>query len=179
MNRFKLLKCFLIATLGILFFSKTAHADMVFPAIAHQFMIISVIPSYWPIVMAALILIVEAFFIKKLLSISFILSLINSFAINLISSIAGIFITNVFSSGIFAYDNMRAGTYLGLIPGYILTVLLEAALLFLITLLIKQKLKVDSLIKTTMTMNFFSYLIILLGMIIADIITKGANFSTY
>ena len=71
---------------------------------------------------------------------------------------------------------MRLGTYLGLIPGYVSTVLLEGLLLFLITLVIKRKPLMTISMKTSAIMNFFSYMIILFGILIVDFMTKGANF---
>ena len=186
MHKLKLLRCFVITALGLLIFVKSSYADLVFPAIAHQFMISLVVPSYYSVIIAVLILLVESFFIQKILVINYIISFIISFIINLISSIAGVFIVTLLEGwtrdicmGLFGYSNMRLGTYLGMIPGYILTVLLEGVLLFLIALIIRNKQKIISCMKTSAIMNCCSYLIILIGVIIADIMTKGANFKTY
>ena len=81
--------------------------------------------------------------------------------------------------GVFSYGNMRLGTYLGLIPGYILTVLLEGVVLFLIARVIKRKVKIIDCAKTSMFMNFFSYLVILAGIFIVDFFTGGKYFQTY
>lgn len=156
-----------------------AYANIVFPAIAHQFMVSIVVPSYWSMILAILILIIESLFISKLFRLNFIFSFILSFFINLISSVSGVFITNFFSDGIFAYKNMKLGTYLGMIPGYVLTVILEGLLLFLISLLIKIKIRLFNCIKTSIIMNLFSYLILLAGILIADFATKGKVFNTY
>jgi len=186
MGKLKCLSGLLITVVMVLFCVRDSYANLVFPAVAHQFMVSLVIPSYWSIVMALLILIVETFFIKKLFTVNYIISFIFSFIINAISSIAGAFIVTFFefparkiSGGIFAYANMRLGTYVGMVPGYILTVLLEGVLLFLIALIMKKKLKMSPCMKTSAIMNCFSYLIIIIGVIIADIMTKGANFKTY
>jgi len=182
MKRIKML----MIVFSLLFFSTKAYADIVFPAIAHQFMVGMVVPSYYSVIMAVLILLIETFFIQKLFAINYIISFIVSFIVNLISSILGVFIvgflelgTRYICMGLFGYSNMRLGTYLGMIPGYLLTVLCEAALLFQIALMIKKKVKTTECIKTSAIMNFLSYLIILIGVIIADIVTKGANFKTF
>ncbi|MDD5596107.1 MAG: hypothetical protein PHY94_07710 [Candidatus Omnitrophica bacterium] len=164
-----------------------AYANVVFPAIANQFMISTVVRSYYSVLMAILILFIEAIFIRKLFSINFIWSFIISFVINLLSSIAGMALTGLtFGSGrltgiagILGYKNMRLGTYLGLIPGYFLTVILEGCLLILVALVINSKVKRASIFKTSMTMNLFSYLVILVGIIIADIATGGKVFNTF
>ncbi|MFA5200469.1 MAG: hypothetical protein WC442_06180 [Candidatus Omnitrophota bacterium] len=186
MNKAKVLKGLLFTFLGILFFTESLYADIVFPAIAHQFMVSLVVPSYYSIVLAVLIILVETFFIQRLFTLNFIISVILSFIINLISSVAGVFTviflevwTRDICMGIFGYSNMRLGTYLGMIPGYVLTVLLEGILLFLITPIIRKKLQIMDCIKTSALMNVCSYLIILIGVALADIITKGANFKTY
>jgi hypothetical protein len=170
-----------LAVLSLLLF-KTAdvYADIVFPAIANQFAVAFVVGFYWSVVMALLILFIEAAFIKNLLSLNYFTALIFSFIINLISSVAGVIITAIpFGHGgnIFAYGNMKFGTYLGLIPGYILTVLLEGSVLVLCALLLKRKKTALECFKTSALMNFCSYLVLLAGIIIADVMTKGNNFN--
>lgn len=176
-----------LALLFSLFFIGEACANIVFPAISHQFMISMVVRSYYSVVMAVLILIVEAFFIRKLFAVNFIWSFLVSFAINLISSLIGIILTGVLFGkgsltgifGVLGYRNMRLGTYLGLVPGYLLTVILEGLLLVLIALLVRKKLGIRAIFKTSLVMNVYSYIIIALGVLIADIISKGAVFKTY
>ena len=76
MNKLKLLRRFFITALGVLFFVRNSYANIVFPAITHQFMISAVVRSYWSIVMAISILIIETFFIQKLFAINYIIFLI-------------------------------------------------------------------------------------------------------
>lgn len=166
--------------LFLLFKTTDVYADIVFPAIANQFLITFVVGLYWSVVMALLILFIEAIFIKNLLSLKYFTAFIFSFIINLISSVAGAIITAIhFGHGrnIFAYGNMKFGTYLGLIPGYILTVLLEGLVLVLFVFLLKREKKALDCFKTSVLMNFCSYLILLVGIIIVDIMTKGNNFN--
>jgi|GEM_PF-1866590 len=174
---------FFTVVLILLLISTEAHADVIFPAIANQFMVSAVVPSYWSVVMAIVILSIETFFIKKLLSTGIVSSFAGSVLVNLASSVVGVFISafafSAFASGIFAYKDMRLGTYLGMIPGYILTVLLEGTLLFMIALMIKKKVKMIECIRTSALMNFFSYLIILTGVFIADVVTSGGIFKIF
>jgi hypothetical protein len=186
MTKIKHLLVLFITIVMLLFIGKNSYADIVFPAIAHQFMVSLVVPSYYSVIMAVLVLLVETLFIQKLFTVNYIFSFVISFMINLISSIVGVFVVSLFEPamrvigiGIFGYSNMRLGTYLGMIPGYILTVLLEGVLLFLIALVIRKKSEIISCLKVSTIMNFCSYLIILIGIIIADFMTKGANFKTY
>ncbi|MDD5596135.1 MAG: hypothetical protein PHY94_07855, partial [Candidatus Omnitrophica bacterium] len=124
---------------------------------------------------------------RSLFSMNFIWSFIISFLLNFISSIAGVVLTSlVFGSsrlsgiaGVLGYKNMRLGTYLGLIPGYILTVILEGCLLILIALMVDNKIKKAAIFKTSVLMNLFSYIIIFIGIIIADIATGGQVFKTF
>lgn len=164
----------------LLFKSANVYADIVFPAIANQFAIAFVVGFYWSVVMALLILFIETVFIKNLLSLNYFTAFIFSFIINLISSVAGVVITAIpFGHGgnIFAYGNMKFGTYLGLIPGYILTVLLEGLVLVICVLLLKREKRALDCFKTSAWMNFCSYLVLLVGIIIADVLTKGNNFN--
>ncbi|MCK9573048.1 MAG: hypothetical protein M0R20_01415 [Candidatus Omnitrophica bacterium] len=185
MGKTKILKISLIAILGVLFFIKNSYADMVFPLISHQFIVRLAVPPYYSIIMAALILLIEVFFIRNLFATSYIISFFFSFIVNLISSIAGVFIIFcldllvLIGIELFSYFTMRLGIYLGIILGYVLTVLLEGVLLFPIALVIKKRVKMSSCMKTSAIMNLCSYLIILIGVIITDIFTKGANFQIY
>jgi hypothetical protein len=168
-------------------FCGPAYANLVFPAIAHQFMVSAVVPSYYSVLIAVLILIVEAGFIRKLFAVNFFLALSISFVINLISSAVGIFLAAVFFGngglegimGVLGYKSMRAGTYLGLIPGYVFTVLLEGVLLILMAKLIKIKIGITSVFKVSAFMNSCSYGIILAGVIISDFLTKGKVFQSF
>ena len=164
-----------------LFLCGKAHANIVFPAISHQFMISTVVQSYHSVLMAIMILLVETYFIQELFSCKFIAGFALSFLINLASSLAGIFLLALPFAGanVLAYGNMRMGTYLGLVPGYIFTVMIEILLLFIIAKAIKQKIKGRELVKTAVIMNFFSYVIIVAGIAIADYLTKGEIFKTY
>ena len=178
--------------LCLLFFVKNSYADMVLPAILHQFMISMIVPFYYSVILAVLIVSVETFFLQRLFTtkkslFNFILNFVLSFIINLLSSILGALILVLLNehrgdifSGVFGYADMRLGTYLGMIPGYALTVLIEGILLFLIAqiinLIIERKLKFISCMKTSIIMNCCSYLILLIGVIIVDIMTKGSNF---
>ena len=157
-----------------------AYADVVLPAIANQFAVTFAFAGagWWcSIIIGVLILIVETFFIKKLLSLNFSSAFGLSFAINFASSFAGILITSFTFHGknIFAYGNMRFGTYFGMIPGYAFTVLFEGLFLILCSSLLKRSKKAVNCYKTSAVMNFFSYLILLVSLIIADL-TKGQNF---
>jgi len=163
----------------VLFYTNNVYADLVFPAIANQFMVAFVVGFYWSILIAVTILIVEACFIKKLLSVKLFQAFWYSFLVNLGSCIVGIIIVTIpFSGGrnIFSYGNMRLGTYLGLIPGYILTVLIEGLLLIACAKTQKLNLKKVDCFRTSAVMNFFSYLILLVCIMIADSLTKGQNF---
>ena len=163
---------------------RSAHADLAFPAISHQFAVSMVIPAYYSIVLAVLILFIEGYFIKEFLLKSWIYGFGVSFLINLFSSILGIFITSFLEvmtrgicKGIFGYNNMRLGTYIGMIPGYGLTVLVEwLMLLCWVKCLCKNKFEPKNLFILSSKMNFFSYLILLAGIFIADVMTKGQNF---
>lgn len=180
---FRRLFCFLTTIVMLLFYVEEAYANVVFPAIAHQFMVSMVVPSYYSVVMAVMILLIEAFFIRKVLTTNYIISFVISFVINLISSVIGAFLTGAIFGvggregifGILGYSNMRLGTYLGMFPGYVLTVLLEGLVLFLVALLIRRRSKMTACMKTSAIMNFFSYLVILIGVLAADVITKGAS----
>ncbi|MDD4899547.1 MAG: hypothetical protein PHT31_02930 [Candidatus Omnitrophica bacterium] len=164
-----------------------AYANVVFPAIANQFMVSVVVRSYYSVIMAILILFIEATFIRKLFLLNFIWSFIIAFVINFLSSVAGMALTGLsFGSGrltgiagILGYKDMRLGTYLGLIPGYFLTVILEWCLLILVALIISSKVKRAAIFKTSVLMNLFSYIIIFAGIIIADIATGGQVFKTF
>ncbi|MBU0547310.1 MAG: hypothetical protein KJ710_03600 [Candidatus Omnitrophica bacterium] len=169
----------LAVALFLLFKATNVYANIVFPAIANQFAVSFVVGFYWSVVMALLILFIEAFFIRKLLSLNYFIAFIFSFIINLISSFAGVIITAfTFGHGrnIFAYGNMKFGTYLGLIPGYVLTVLFEGLILALCVSLLKREKRASDCFKISALMNFYSYLILLVGIIAADIMTKGNNF---
>ena len=164
-----------------------AYADLVFPAIAHQFMVSMVVPSYYSIILAVMILAIEAYFIKKLFAVSFVFSFVLSFIVNLISSAAGAFLTTIFFGrgglegimGILGYRDMRFGTYLGLVPGYIFTVILEGFLLILSGKLINKETRLKPVFKTSTFMNLYSYAIILISIVFADILTKGKVFRTF
>ena len=164
-----------------LFLCGKVHANIVFPAISHQFMISSIVQSYHSILMAVMILLIETYFIQELFSCKFIAGFALSFLINLASSLAGIFLLALPFAGanVLAYGNMRYGTYLGLIPGYIFTVIIEILLLVFIAFAIKQKNKGREIIKLSVIMNFFSYIIIIAGIAIADYLTKGEIFKPY
>ena len=106
--------------LFLLFMASNVYADLVFPAVANQFAIAFVVGFYWSVVMALFIVLIEAVFIKNLLSLNYFIAFLVSFIINFISSVTGIIISAFFGgNNIFAYGNMRFGTYLGLIPAII------------------------------------------------------------
>lgn len=182
----KIIKTPLLVLFFILICQK-AQANIVFPAIAHQFMVSLVIPSYYSVLLAVLVLLVEAYFIKKFFQKNWIFALGWSFLINFISSIAGVFIvtfleypTRALCMGIFGYSNMRLGTYLGMVPGYFITVLIEWLLLLLLTkLFFKNKYEPMNLFNLSLIMNICSYLLLLAGIFLADIMTNGQNFKTY
>ncbi len=168
------------------FFCKETQADLVFPAITHQFAASLVIPSYYSILLAVFVLLIEAYFIKKFFSRTFFYGFGLSFLINLFSSILGFVIVSCLESwardisiGIFSYDNMRLGTYLGMIPGYGITVLVEwLMLLAWVKLFCRNKFEPKNLFKLSLIMNFCSYLVLLFGILMADIITHGRNFTS-
>lgn len=172
--------------LFVVFLCEKAQADIVFPAIAHQFAVSLVIPSYYSILLAVAVLIIEGFFIKRFFIKNWFYSLGLAFLINFASSILGVFIvsfleffTRSICMGIFGYANMRIGTYLGMMPGYVITVLVEWLLLLNWTLLrCKNRFESKNLFKLSLMMNFSSYLILLLGIFLADILTHGKNFIT-
>lgn len=166
------------------FFCKETQADVVFPAIAHQFAASLVIPSYYSILLAIFVLLIEVYFIKKFFLITFLYGFGLSFLINLFSSILGLVIVTFLESltreicmGIFSYSNMRLGTYLGMIPGYGITVLIEwLMLLTWAKLFCRNKFEPKNLFKLSLIMNFCSYLVLLFGILMADIITHGRSF---
>ena len=166
---------------------RQAEANLVFPAIAHQFMVSAVVPGYYSVVLAILIVFAEAFFIKRFFQRGWVYGLILSFLINLFSSIAGVFIvtslegmTRNISMGIFGYADMRLGTYLGMIPGYLITVVLEGFCLLGWTILVRRELLATRrLVNLPFLMNLVSYLILSLGILAADIATNGQNFKTF
>ena len=181
---------FLKIGLSILFLDFICHsaqADIVLPAIAKQFAVSSVVPSYYSILLAICVLLIEAYFIKKLFEKNFLYGFGLSFFINLFSSILGIFITDILAfltrkicMDIFGYSNMRVGTYLGMIPGYGITVLVEwFMLLAWAKLFCSDKFKPKNLFKLSLIMNFCSYLVLVLGILIADLITHGQNFQSF
>lgn len=177
----------LIIPLLFLFLLKSARANIVFPAIAHQFMVSVVVPSYYSVIMAVLILTIEAVFIGKLFSINFARSFVFSFIINLLSSAAGAVITSIFLgrgslsglAGVFAYRDMKLGTYLGLFPGYVLTVIFEWFLLLLAPVAAKSMLRRGLIFKTCVIMNLSSYIILILGIFLADVLTGGEVFKAF
>ncbi len=128
-----------------------------------------------------MILLIETYFIQELFSCKFIPGFVLSFLINFASSLAGIFLLALpfVSANVLAYGNMRLGTYLGLVPGYLFTVIIEILLLLFIVFSLKQKVKNKEVIKVSFIMNFFSYVIIVTGIAIADYLTKGEIFKTY
>lgn len=175
----------LIVNLLFLFNLSIAYANIVFPAVANQFMSATVLGGpYLTVSVALLILLVETFFIKRLLCSNYLAAFCVSFAINFISSVAGIF-GSVFISGylenknIFAYGNMRLGTYFGLIPGYVLTVLLEWVVLTMFKMALKLKKTDLDCLKTSVIMNLYSYIVLFAGILIADILSSGQNFRAY
>ncbi|MBF0387532.1 MAG: hypothetical protein HQL20_06715 [Candidatus Omnitrophica bacterium] len=114
--------------------STNVSADLVLPAIANQFAVsFAFIGAGWwcSIIVGLLIVLVEAHFVKRLLTIKLPLAFVLSFMINFVTSVVGIMIAAFAFSGqnIFAYGDMRFGTYLGMIPGYVFTVLIEGLLL--------------------------------------------------
>ena len=164
-----------------------AWADIVFPAIAHQFMVSLVVPGYYSVALAISVVFTEAFFIKRFFQRGWVYGLTLSFLINLVSSIAGVFIVSFLEAmtrnvcrGIFGYSNMRLGTYLGMIPGYFITVVLEGGLLLIWAKLVyKNKFTAKGLVSLSSAMNLCSYLILALGILLANIATHGKNFKTY
>jgi hypothetical protein len=183
MKKPQLINNMLMGILAISFsfiFCDKTHANIVFPAIAQQFMASVVIRSYWSVVLAALIVIIETIFLKRLLSLNSGFSFLASFAVNLISSVCGIIIVTVLpiyhKGSILAYSNMRLGTYLGLLPGYLLTIVLEGLVLVWIARLIAKKVNISRCMKMSAIMNLISYLILLVGIVIADVMTGGQNF---
>lgn len=197
-NNFKLLRLgmnlksgisILLTTGFVCLLCESAQADLVFPAIVNQFMISGVVPSCYSVILAILVLLIESYFLNKFWNKNWFVSFVLAFMINLLSSIAGIFILMRYwflfipreiTSGIFEYTNMRLGTYLGMIPGYFLTVLVEWILLMLLAkIFFRGKSGLKPLLKLSATMNAFSYLILLLGIAIADILTKGQNFKSF
>lgn len=155
-------------------------ANIVFPAISHQFMMTMVTAQY-SVLLAAVILAVETFFIKKILNIGVFVSFLFSFLVNLVSSFVGVMLTAVLfgrsGSGIFGYSNMRLGTYIGLIPGYMLTVVIEWLILFFLVKAADKNVRAGTVFKSSLIMNFFSYCVIFLGVAAADLITKGEIFN--
>jgi hypothetical protein len=180
----KLSRISFLLLLFFIFLSEEAHADIVFPAIAYQFMVSFIVPSYYSVLLAVLVLLVEAFFMKKFLSRTGAESLGLSFLINLFSSILGFFIvtflepfTREIVMGIYGYSNMRMGIYFGMLPGYVITVLVEwLFLLGWVKWVYRVKYEAKDLIKLSLIMNFFSYVILLGGVFFAAMITQGQNF---
>jgi len=172
-------------TLITLLLYQYSYANLVFPAIADQFAVGTIVPFYYSIVLAVLILSIEAFFIKRLFLINNIRSFIISFIINFISSVAGtLWAALTFGAGqegflaiLKGYEHTRIGTYLGLIPGYLFTFIFEGFLLILIGVCIKNKIGLKRAFKTSVLMNLYSYVILLIGIFIADIISKGRVFT--
>jgi hypothetical protein len=172
----------IVILLFLLGLSSEAYANIVFPAISHQFTITVIIGRSPSLFVAILILLVEAMFIKKLLSMAFLKAFALSFLVNLITSVIGFFLLSFAFSGsghIFTYGNMKLGTYLGLIPGYILTVLIEGFLIKLLPLIRRKNIGFKSAFKTVAIMNAASYAIIFASVLIADLVTKGGCFKTY
>jgi len=155
-----------------------AHADVVFPAISKQFAVTLVLGNYWAFLMAVTILAIEAVFIKKLFSCHIVVAFIASFGINFISSFVGILLSIFSFSGnhIFAYGNKRLGAYLGMGPGYVMTVIIELIVLLIVMNALKQKIRFLACLKTSILMNFCSYALLLAGIFIADVLTHGDAF---
>ena len=147
-------------------------------------MVSLVVPYYYSVLLAIAVLFTEGFFIKKYFQKNWVYGFGVSFLINLISSVLGFLIlafleypTRAICMGIFGYENMRLGTYLGMIPGYFVTVVVEwLFLLCWARLFCKDKFEPKKLINLTIIVNFFSYLVLLGGVFIADIMTHGQNF---
>ena len=177
MKRILATMLFSIATI----YAVDAHADIVFPAIANQFAVTFVIGFYWSILIALLILVIETFFIKKLLNLNIFPTIVFSFGVNLLSSIAGVLIASfaVHGKNIFAYGNMRFGTYLGMIPGYGFSVLIEGLLLIVCASLLKRSVSLSNCLKISASMNLCSYMLLLLSIFIADFVSKGQVFNIH
>ena len=176
----------LFLSLALIAISKEAQANLVFPAIAHQFMVSLVVPSYYSVVLAILVLFVEALFIRKFFQRGWIYSFGLSFFVNLTSSIVGVFVvtylegmTREVCRGTFGYSNMRLGTYLGMIPGYFITVVLEGMLLLGSSKLFGINLNTRGIGKLSFMMNLCSYTVLFLGILFADLLTGGQSFKTY
>ncbi len=168
---------FSLMLLLILFSASVARANIILPAVANQFAVSFVVSFYWSVLLALAILSIETLFIRNCLSIKIAASFFVSFLLNFASSVAGVFIMSMtFVIPVFQYENMRLGTYLGMVPGYLLTVLLEGIILLLIVWIFRKKKTAAGVMKVTAIMNFFSYLLILTGVLLADVLTGGKNF---
>lgn len=156
---------------------KEAYANMIFPAVSRQFASYFV-TGYYSIAIAIAILAIEARFLQKLLSFRYVWAFVLSFICNTISSFSGFYWSTIFpNSSIFAYGNMRLGTYLGLIPGYALTVVVEGIFLTVLFCLITEKTRPRTVFKTSMIMNLASYGILLIAILCADWLSHGKIFS--
>lgn len=171
-----------ITALLFIFLHSNAYANMTFPAIAHQFMVSNVVPFYYSVLIAILILAIETYFIKKLLSCRLIQGFTLSFVVNLASSIVGLLLSGIIlaisplAARYLGYGNMRLGTYLGLMPGYILTIIIEGIFLLVIAHLMHKEVPRKAVFRISVFMNLFSYFVLLAGILISDILTKGEIF---
>ena len=168
-------KYFLLFVSMCILIPEYAFADMILPAIVYQFLGAGFGPSAFPIALA--ILFIEAYFIKRLLTVRNIPAFIVSFWVNLISSAVGLVVLwTFFAKGMFGWDNMKLGVYIGMIPGYILTVMFECMLLIIAGLILRKKLSIEASLKISLEMNFYSYALLTVTVLVADLVTKGRFF---
>jgi hypothetical protein len=161
-----------------------AQSNVVFGNALHEFSVSLIAPLYYLILLAIFVLFAEGYFIKKFFFKKILYGFGLAFLINFFSSILGVFIVNFLNfltrhiCGLFfGYSTMKLGTYIVMIPGYVITVLAEWLLLLVwAKLFCKNKFEPKNLFKLSLIMNFCSYLVLLLGIFLVDIITHGQNF---
>lgn len=169
----------LIAVLSLVWilFTANVYADFTLPMQVVTILRFGYVGLWFSILSVALVITVEAYCIKKLLSTTFRAACGWSFIINAITSCMGFFLL-FFPLPFLDYaakilGEWFAGVFFGLLPGYILTVAVEGLLLIGCSAILKRGRKAFDCYKTSVVMNFYSYLFLASSLIIAEFIKWG------
>lgn len=159
-----------------------AYADISLPVVVGKFITLPFESRGWlcSIIVVILIIAIETFFVRKLLSLSFLSGFRFTFIINFVSSLFGFIITSIpiyYTKHPPPYhDNMEL-FIMGMVPGYLITVLLEGLILIACSSGLQLRNRTFDCFKTSALMNFFSYLILLASVIIFDLLIQMHNNS--
>ena len=166
----------LIAVAVFLSVSKNAYANIMVPPVMHQFMSFHWL-GLFSIFIGIAIIIIESFFIRKLLSTKSYRSFQISFFINAASTLLGPVLMYFFYSALYFYgipfgSYDKETTWLAFIPGYVLTIIVEGLMLAQYAWIIKKEIQIKEVFKTATVMNFFSYLILMVTFAISPFVAK-------